>query len=386
MAHSRGKEFLKTMSYNTAKTEESFSFYVRSSVHLMLHVAGVTFHDYYTDPRAGIKVFGADSFRKADDMFDGILEPVGIGTPAISYGHLSSLGFELVFPDGMGEVNYVRQEKSPDEWIQLLQQDISLSVLGQFFLDYRDKLKDAYPGRDVSWNMGYQGPLTSAYELRDMDIFCDPYDDMAKTKKFLDAVGLSTSRYIRMYREINGVPQFMESAGMCDDVASMFPPKLWEELVLPYWDRFYRNLTDGTRHLHCEDMTVDHVKFLDRLGISRFDPSVSHKLTPGKIKANTSVPFAWRLVDFHYSEMTRQDVRDWVFKAVEEGASEVFTYATNLHADNEGIGKVKEFHQAAGLVQQMMKEGATREDIGKMVSQQGRKRFFDNWPHPREMI
>ena len=34
--------------------------------------------------------------------------------------------------------------------------------------------------------LGYEGPMTSAYELRDLDVFTDIYDAPEKFKRFMD--------------------------------------------------------------------------------------------------------------------------------------------------------------------------------------------------------
>lgn len=364
-------------------TDKGFTYDVRGTIHLMLQVSGVTFHEFYTDPLAGIETFRPEHFRTVENMYRVRVNPVDITTPAISYGHLCSLGFDLVFPEGMGEVNYVRREESLSRWIELLEQDAILSDAGLFYLEYRDKLRQAYPGREIPWCMGYEGPLTTAYELRDMDIFFDVYDRPEQTKMLLDAVCDHTTRYIRIHRNINGKSFYAPEAGLCDDVAAMFPPGLWDEFVLPYWDNYYRPLTGGKRHLHCEDLTRDHLPYLKKADIHFFDPSVSRKLTPGMIRDNTPVPFSWRLADFHYRDLTTEDVQDWVFQSVADGANRVFTYVTQILTDPESIQKVETFAETAALARDMIDAGVSRQEIGNMVSPGGKKRFFDHWPLPR---
>ncbi|MCK5758574.1 MAG: hypothetical protein KAH14_05730, partial [Clostridiales bacterium] len=74
------------------------------------------------------------------------------------------------------------------------------------------------------------------------------------------------------------------------------------------------------------------------------------------------------------------DVRDWVYKAVEDGANKVNTYVTRLMLDDVTILKVKAFHEAATNAKSMFDAGATREEIGKLVTSEGRKKFWDKWP------
>jgi hypothetical protein len=366
--------------YDTAREEKGFSYRVLSSVPLMLHAAGISLHEFNTDPSAGIEVYSPRTYDKVREMFNDILTPVGMSTPPVSYGHLCSLGFELVFPEGVGEVNYVHQHRSLDEWIRILQKDIEMSDTGRFFLEYREKLMEAYPGKHTGWSMGYEGPITSAYELRDMDIFYDFYDHPVKLKEFLHALTANILQYVKIHRKINGVPYQSQDAGLCDDIAAQVPPPLWEEYVVPYWDEYYSPQTSFKRFLHCEDMTREHMGFLEKAGITFFDPSISAKLTPEIIRENSRVPFTWRLGDFHYPDLSETDIEDWVFRAVEDGASEVHTFATNLHADRHNIAKVTAFYNAAREAKKLLESGYTRKQIGEMVSAEGRKRFFSRWP------
>ncbi len=372
------------VNYETARDEMGLTWSIGTSVYSYLEIAGISLSEYNKNPLAGIESFRPRHFGQLREMFGNYLSPAGMTTPAVSYGHINFLGVPLVFPDGEGEVNYEHQHKSLDEWIKILKNTMTFNKMtadGQFFLDYRKKLQEAYPDNNVNWSMGYEGPLTTAYELRDMNIFYDLFDDPKKLHEFLRMLTLNTVEYIKFYRRINGLQEFNSKEGaMCDDIASLIPPDKFEEFVLPYWEMYYEGTSAGKRFLHTEDHTYKTMRFLEQAKITFFDPSISHKLNPILIRDNCRVPFGWRMGSFHYSDLSPRDVRDWVYKAVEDGANKVFTHVTRLMHDDATVLKVKAFHEAATNAKSMFDAGATRKEIGKLVTSEGRKKFWDKWP------
>ena len=116
------------------------------------------------------------------------------------------------------------------------------------------------------------------------------------------------------------------------------------------------------------------------IGLVRFDPSISPKLNPKIINEKCRVPFGWRLGNFHYPNLSCQEVEDFVFQAVYDGASYVFTYVADAMCNEETVKKVHSFIKAAKATEQMLPKGATREQIGECVSEAGRKKFWDHWP------
>jgi hypothetical protein len=331
-----------------------------------------------------VEIYKDKYYLRLKERFGDFINPPGISTPSVSYGHINFLGIDLVFPEGQGEVNYKHDKKSLQEWIDILNEKTNFSEMtpeGRFFLEYRDKLAEAYPGRHVNWGMGYEGPLTTAYELRDIDFFYDIYDRPEKTKEFLEAVTKNTVEYIKFNRRVNGLPEFSRDGGaMCDDIASNIPPDKFREFVLPYWEIYYADTSAGKRHLHSEDHTYRTMKYLEEARITFFDPSISHKLNPILIRDNCRVPFGWRMGSFHFKDLSVTDVKDWVYKAVEDGAGKVFTHITKMMLDNEHVEKIKAFHEAAVNAKEMFDKGASREEIGKIVTPEGRKKFWDRWP------
>lgn len=372
------------VNYETARKEAGFEWYIGSSVYSYMELAGISLSEFNKNPLAGIEAYKPKYLNMVKEMVGDILRPAGIATPAVSYGHVNFLGVPLVFPEGEGEVNYVHQHKSLDEWIEILKNNMEFKEMtreGQFFLDYREKLQEAYPDKKVNWSMGYEGPMTTAYELRDMDFFYDLFDEPKKLHEYLRLLTMNIIEYIKFNFKINDRPIFNPKEGfMCDDIASLIPANMFEEFVVPYWEMYYQGITSGPRGIHTEDHTYKTLKYFEQVNINYFDPSISHKLSPELIRDNCRVPFGWRMGAFHFTDLTPDEVRDWVYKAVEDGACKVFTHMTKRMHDDATIKKVKAFHEAAVNAKEMFDGGASREEIGKLVSAKGRKKFWDNWP------
>ncbi len=375
------------VNYETAREEAGFTWNVKVYIYSLMGLADIKLNEYNENPSAGIEIFKDKYFNQIKEIFgDYVIRPQTM-TPPVSYGNINYLGVPLVFPKSEGEVNYEHQHKTIDEWIEILKNKTEFKEMtkeGQIFLEYKEKLQEAYPDRNIYWNMSYEGPITSAYELLDTEFFYGLFDEPEKIKEFLGLLTNSIVEYTKFHHRVNGIPEFNEEGhGICDDIASMISPEMFEEIVLPYWDMYFRGVTFGKRHIHTEDHSYKTMRFLEKININSFDPSISPKLNPQLIRDNSRVPFYWRLGSFHYAELSIQDVKDWVYKAVEDGASNVFTGITHIMLDSDTVAKVKAFQEAAANAKSMFDAGAGREEIGELVSTEGRKKFWDKWPEDR---
>jgi hypothetical protein len=222
--------------------------------------------------------------------------------------------------------------------------------------------------------------MTTAYELRGEGVFTDPYDDPEQLKTCLRAILESVVAYRRFHCAVNAIPE-VNPTSVCvyDDIASVFSPSLWPEFVIPAEERFFQRTTTGARHAHIEDLKPAHIPYLETLGIVQFDPSISHYLSPRIIRDRSRIPFLWRLGSFHYRVLSATDVRDFVFQAVADGASGVFSSVGPSNLDDESVPKVRAFMDAAAEVEALLAQRTPREAIGEMVSPRGKRRFWDNW-------
>jgi len=328
-------------------------------------LAGVRFDRLFLDADAIV-----EAYRKGEPMARRLFGPdIATGGPmcaGISYGHLNVLGSELTFPED-SEVGQRPVYSSIEEGIQALQKDIDFTSSGMFpyYLDLWEDLKKAFPERNISFaGFGSEGPITSGWLLRGHDFFMDIYDKPERVKEYLLLVSESVVKYRRLFRRINGQTEFSEEGtGLVDDGSAMISPELWPEFVMPFLNHYYERQTSGKRNAHIEDLKVEHLKYLDELGLNLYDPSVSAKLMPRLIRDNCSVPFTWRLNTTHYPGMSPADIEQWVFDAAAGGASGVTTNVDRPMCTPQVAEKVKAFIAAGKKVQLLLSAGCGREEL-----------------------
>jgi hypothetical protein len=367
--------------YNTLRKASKFSCHVSATYLALLEVTGIKIREMFLNPSAGIELY-----RKGRPLIREMYGPdVNMPSPMtapVSYGHVNTLGVELLFPDD-GEVNHGTLADSLEECVKILKKPLDFASAGMFpfYMEYRKKMQAAFPGEKIGFGYKGEGPLTTAYILRRDEFFYDPYDNPALTKDFLRLITESIIKFHYFLRSSEGLPEINpESSGLADDVASMLSPELWPEFVLPFLEQYFNGLTTGRRSAHIEDLRPSQLQFLEKLNLVSYDPSVSAKLNPKIISQMTRVPFSWRLCNFHYPDLTVEETADFVYQAVADGASGVFTYVCDGMCNKETVKKVHSFIAAGKNVEAMLANGASLEDIRKLVSESGRRKFWDNWP------
>jgi hypothetical protein len=302
-------------------------------------------------------------------------------TPAISYGHVNGLGAELTFPEG-GEVGHSHLYGSLKEAIDALRRPIDFAKAGMaaFYVDFRRRMQAAFPDEHVGYSFGAQGPLTTAWELRGEGFFTDIFDDPPAAKEFLRLATASMIEFRRFVCSLDQAPMINPtSGGMSDDLASMIPPDLWPEFVLPYWEQHYQASTTGRRGAHVEDLRPAQLKYLEDIGLWRYDPSISPQLHPRLIADGCRVPFQWRLGSFHFRELTDRDVEDFVYQAAADGASAVSTVTEASLCNETDARKLRTFVRAAKDAKAMVGAGLARTDVGQRVSPAGKAKFWEHW-------
>ena len=314
----------------------------------------------------------AEAYEKGRPLAEKLFGPeLGYGGPAwagISYGHVNALGCPLLFPED-SEVAHKPIYSSLAAGIAALKRDVDFATQGMFpfYLDLRAKLQKRYPGEKFTMG-GFkaEGPITTAWALRGHDFFVDILEDPDTAREYLRLVTDSVVRYIRLLHRLDGAPEFSpDGCGLADDVAAMVSPARWPELVMPFLEQYYSGLTSGRRSAHIEDLTVGHLTFLDQLGLNRFDPSVSPRLTPELIRDNCRVPFLWRLNSTHYVGRTSAQVEDWVWHAASAGACGIFTSVAREMCTPECAEKVRAFIRAARRVKELLDGGCPRGELEK---------------------
>jgi len=367
--------------YTRAREAAGFTWQVKGCEDALRVLAGVPIREFNLSPEACIEAYRKGR-RLLLEIFGPDIQLPGLGTPSISYGHANGLGSELLFPEG-GEVGHTHIYASLEEGIRRLQQPVDFARAGMapFYLEFREEMQAAFPGEPVAFNYASEGPVTTAWELRGSGLFTDLYDDPDRTKHFLRLVTESILAFERFRSSVNGEPLFRSTGvGLADDIASMIAPRFWPEFVLPYWEQRYAGLTSGKRTAHVEDLRPAHLRYLEDIGLSEYDPGQSSKLNPRVILSMCRVPFSWRLDAIYYSSMTVLDVQDFVFQTVADGASSVFTYVEGITCQEPEVGKVVAFAEAAKEAKRLLDAGVSRVEVGERVSPGGRRKFWENWP------
>jgi len=366
--------------YSTLRDPSSFGWSATATQGALREITGTPIREFNLQPAACIHAYRAGRPAIAE-MFGPDVRLPGPATPAISYGHVNCLGSELLFPEG-GEVAHTHIYGSLEEGIAALKRPVDFATTGMapFYLDFRRQMQAAFPDEPVGLGFGAEGPITTAYELRGEGFFADIFDDPEGVSEFLRLAVDSIVAYAGWRAQASGT-QFPNPSGggMVDDLSSFIPPRRFRQVVLPAWERYYRGITTGRRSAHVEDLRAEQLIFLEEIGLWSYDPSVSPRLTPPIIVANCRVPFGWRLVNFHYGEMTVQEVEDFVYLCCADGAASAFTHVSDNMCSPERIEQVHAFIRAGKQARRLVSEGCAREEVRRLVSPGNREGFWERW-------
>lgn len=365
-----------------ALDQTKFTWSVSGTYLSCLALSGVPIRDFFLNVDACVEVYrvGRAKQREIFDEHDvGVPRPA---TPPVSYGHANGLGAELFFPEG-GEVAVEHCfSDSLERATEALKTPVDYAKTGMapFYLDFYEQMRRAFPDETIGFSYGVEGPCTTAYELRGDEFFADVIERPAEAKDFL---GLLTESILDFEAFRVGVVGGMVfnpgGASICDDIAAMIPPRLWNDFVVPYWVEYFQRRTTGPCSAHVEDLRPAHLPYLEQIGLSSYDPSISHHLDPRTISRNCRVPFGWRLGGFHLTGMDCQDVEDFVFQSVADGARNVWTGLEGDSCKGANVDKINAFIRAAKEVERLLAEGCPRAELADRVSERGKSKFWSNW-------
>ena len=286
------------------------------------HIAGITDKEFYTEPEKCVT-----AWKKAIPAIDAFFGDFPIAhnpaAPSLSYGHLVSLGAPLSMPEE-GEPNVRPFAASLEEGIEILKAkkgcDFFANPTAQYYIAMNKLLQERFPEYKISpvAGYGYEGIITTAVLMRGQDFLCDLYDDPDLVHEFLELLNESIIDFVKAQRRMNGQSEVTSVfTGCCDDFASLIPPYMWEEFVVPYWKAYYDALSDGgTRFMHCENVYPEQLRYLRAASINRYQPSVAERLTIENVRENTDVQFDWLLYTFRIVDMTDEEIEAWVDETV----------------------------------------------------------------------
>ncbi|MCL2478488.1 MAG: hypothetical protein FWF22_03240 [Treponema sp.] len=316
------------------------------------YLGGIGIRDFFMD-----KEKCADAWKTANKIlgdYFGDLLPIRKPAPApLSYGHLICLGAPVKIPDD-GEPNVSPFAGSVDEAIDILKSnrgmDFTKNPMFMHYLDVWNYLKTRFPEEDIPFSgFNHQGPVTSAVLMRGQDFYCDLYDDPEKCREFLKLLTDSIIDFAKLCRRINGQPEIQDKGSMADDFASLVPPVMWDDFVIPYWNQFYRNLYSGReRFIHVENLMPVHLKYLKNAGITHYQPSVSEKITLENIRKNLDpdITFDWLLYSYHITGMSNEQINNWVDNTVEAGVTVIRTQFGAYACQINKLDRIKIFYEA----------------------------------------
>ncbi|MBE6559730.1 MAG: hypothetical protein E7662_01290 [Ruminococcaceae bacterium] len=295
------------------------------------YLGGITEGEFYKDTDKCIS-----AWRSANEQiaayFGDLLAPRAPSAPPLSYGHLVSLGVPFHQPED-AEPNVQHCVNSIDEGIAFLEErkniDFGAAPECRRYIEMNAAIQEAFPQYKIAPLAGYglEGVITTAELLRGQDFFCDLYDDPDKVHTFLTLLNESIIDFKKFCNRVNGVAEVSKvSVGIADDFASLIPPDMWSEFVIPYWVRYFEALSTGkSRSVHCENTHPAQLKYLKDAGVTHYQPSVADALTIENVKANTDIPFDWLLYAYRIVDMTDEEIQAWVDYAVESGITKIRT-------------------------------------------------------------
>ncbi len=316
------------------------------------YLAGITDKEFYWD---GEKC--AEAHIKANaaikEYFGDILDGRAPSAASLSYGHLVSLGAPLNIPEE-GEPNVRPFASSIEEGIEILKAkrgcDFFDNPIAQHYIAVNKLLQERFPEQSISpiAGYGYEGIITSAVLMRGQDFLCDLYDEPELVHEFLELLNESIIEFVKAQRRINGQPEIAQNwAGCCDDFASLIPPYMWEEFVVPYWKHYYESLTTGgTRFMHCENTYPEQLRYLKAAGITRYQPSVAERLTIENVRENTDLQFDWLLYAYRVVDMTDAEIEAWVDHTVQSGIWKIRTQFGKYAWSTGKMDRIMAFHKA----------------------------------------
>ncbi len=268
---------------------------------VLAEYAGTTLDGYYTD--AGIKLRTQTEGRRIFREKFGI-DTGGPHCDPPAYVGVAALGMELLYPEGhqaqtgppiLSAAAAARELSVPDDYLA--------APAMRLFVEMQERMQDI-SGQPVKLGAGVEGPVTEAKLLRGEDFFLDCYDHPELVRELLAVITDSLISFTRQVREHNADP-LAGAAGVADDFAGMLPPEMFDELVMPCYERIYTELAGpgGRRSMHSELLKPAHLPAVARLGLAALDLGQDEHVTIEDWKRLLDVPVQWNILTI--SEMLR---------------------------------------------------------------------------------
>ena len=247
------------------------------------------------------------------------------------YPHIVSLGAKIVFAEDSEPKPFPLIHK-PEEIDNLSEpEDYLAAPLIQERLKVCAEIKKRCPQSPNFIGHLLEGPITTAVLLMGSDFLTLPYDDPERAHKFLEFCTKSAINYANAICEYFGEPIQPGPSGFPDDFGGMFPPKIFKEFVVPYWEEIFQGLKATERSLHSELLRVEHLPFLKELKVECFDPSADQYVTPEILHKHCPCKFLSRILQWEIFNSSLDELKARYRKIAESrpyvglgGLSDVF--------------------------------------------------------------
>jgi hypothetical protein len=358
--------------------------FVIATVDTLGYLCGISLYDLYRNPEACITAFTEGRDKLESLIGDDIPLIIPYTTPVIKYGHLNTLGIPLLFPE-TGQVALDMHPMNLEDIVAFLEKrrgsTTFSSELTTFQHNYLHTLRRRFPDNRVHWGWQWEGPLTTLWALSGTEGMYTVYDDPELFKRCMHLVTESIVDYTRFYCRVDGtevLDPFPDHGRLCDDIAAMYAPDMWPEMILPFWKQFFTAPVPA-RKLHCEDMRRTQLPYLQELGITDYDPGISPKINPDIIRAHSWLPFCWRLGSFHYDEMPLDSIHDFVFSAASAGAGYVFTVMEPIMCTAQTVEKVRHLYRSGQEARGTLERGHAPSELAKALVGTYPNGYWESW-------
>jgi len=271
--------------------------------YLMTEITGIPLSQMHFDAKAIVK--GYESLKP-------LAERLGIAPPVprmlgFTYPHIASLGAEMIFSGE--EPTPVPMIKAPEDIDNLREpEDYLKAPLIQKKLSVWKELKSLSPETPNFIGHLYEGPITTAVLLMGEKFLTLPYDDPKMAHKLLSFCTESALHYAEAIKNYFGEKIEPGPVGIPDDFAGMFTPAIFEEFVVPYWERLYQGMKATERYLHSELLRKEHLHFFKVLDIKTFDPSADQYLTPEILTDYCPCDFEFRIKSWEIDNLSPEEL------------------------------------------------------------------------------
>ncbi len=295
--------------------------------------------------------FDVEMILQAYEKIKPLAGRLGIEPPipriaGFAYTHIASLGAKIVFAEDA--------EPKPSPLIHMAEEidqltepeDYLAASLIRERLKVCAEIKKHFPRSPNFIGHLFEGPITTAVLLMGSDFLTLPYDDPERAHKFLNFCTKSALNYANAISKYFGTPitllpyhTLLLKSGLQDfpdDFAGMFPPKIFKEFVVPYWEEIYRGLRATKRSLHSELLRVEHLKFLKELNIQYFDPGVDQYLTPEMLHKYCPCKFQSRITQWQIYNHSAEEL-EIIYRKIAEFKPYVIAFSMSRLEDESKI-------------------------------------------------